>query len=150
MMIKSSMNNLKQHIKFSKPFAAFIYKQYYSFKIYLVNPTNTNYFRVVKLTGGFASDDDVLVETSKVMREIGTLSKKSYILLEESNSYDLDFVIWYHLDLYSEQTPTNPEKVWFDLPKYGWGYEDNISDLPILNTKGMMIDLKNRNELSSL
>ena len=146
--MKSFQNNLEVINKSSKPFAAFIKnEQDHHCKIYLVNPTNQKYARVVNLTGAFSTDDGDLVETNMVMREIGELPEHSYKLLEEGESYNLDFVIWYHIDLYNEQSPEKPEKAWFDLPKYGRGYNDTISYLPVLNTKGMIIELKNRKEL---
>ncbi len=126
------------------PFIGFVMEESdSSYEIHLINPTEVAYSRVYALTGAFCGDDDGLIETSKVVKEKGSLSPNASVLLERGDFYDLDFVIWYHLDLYANDS-TKPMMLWFDLPKGGWGYR--AVDLPIVGKQGMFIDLAQRND----
>ncbi len=125
-----------------EPFVAFIMnKKDYTFEVHLVNPTDIQYVRVFLLSGAFCSlDDDGLLETGKVVKEKGVLLPHSSIVLDASDWDELDFVIWYNLDLYPENSGT-PTTVSFDLPKYGGDYDDKIELLPVLEKKGVRIEL---------
>ena len=128
-----------------KPFIGFIIdwkKMYY--EINLVNPTDRKISSVLAYTGAFCGDTDGLIETSRVTREKGEILSNSSILLEKSDVDGLEFVIWFHLDIYFEGEE-KPLKVWFNIPKNGWNYKDNEEMLPVLNKKGQIIELKERN-----
>jgi hypothetical protein len=51
-------------------------------------------------TGGFEGPDEMLVELNRVIRSLGPLKRGQALLLEELDYEMLDFVLWYHLDLY--------------------------------------------------
>lgn len=132
-----------------KPFIAFIKGQNgFAFESYLVNPTDTHYSRVVSLTGALASDDDGVLETSKAIRERGSLPAKFAIPIELDDTIGgLDFLIWYNLDLYERvkpypfpETKAEPLMVQFSFPKHD--YKPEL--LPILNRQGMKIELQPR------
>ncbi len=130
------------------PFIGFVMEERdSSYEIHLINPTNVAYRRVYTLTGAFCGDDDGLIETSKVVKEKGPLSPNASVLLERGDINDLDFVIWYHLDLYTDES-LKPMMLWFDLPKGGWGYK--AVDLPIVGKTGMPIELCKRNDTETI
>ncbi len=110
--------------------------------IYLVNNTPVHYARVVALTGMFTSVDDGLLESSKARGERGALAPYSALLLEDGPFWELDYVIWYHLDLFPGDESQPPMRVWFDTPKGGPTGPDIV--LPVLNQRGHVIDLKGR------
>jgi len=115
-----------------------------TFQIYLVNPTGVHYTRVVTFTGAFCGDEEGVLETSKFTKERGALAPHSALLLETSDNWELDFVIWYHIDLYTEGHPTTLERIWFSVPKY-WSYRETIMKLPVLNLVGLRIEVLKRN-----
>lgn len=119
-----------------------------SYEVHLVNPTDKHYSRVFALTGAYCGDDDGLIETSKATKEKGTLSAHSSLLLERGDDLDeFDFVIWFHLDIY-EAGKSIPTKVWFQLPKYGWN--STTVHLPVLEKKGTLIELEDRNDRETI
>ena len=125
----------------ARPFVGFILDDA-GYQVHLVNPTNVSYRRVVILTGAFCGDDDGVLETSKVVKELGALGPQSALLMEASDLDGLDFVIWFHVDLYRQEATAPAERVWFDLPKYGRRYAAAL--LPVLNVQGMRIALDAR------
>lgn len=100
-------------------------------------------FQAVKVfTGGFSSNEDGLLETSKVVREEGPMTACSTLQIDQSHWDELDFLIWYHLDLLDGEG--HLLKYWFQLPKYGRGYEEHVSFIPILEKESMVITLDER------
>lgn len=93
-------------------------------------------------SGGFASADDDLIRTSTFTKDKGTLQPQSHVLLDESDYDELDFVIWYELELTDMEGRRRVYQ--FHLPKYGAGYEKAVQDIPILRQKGMPIVLRER------
>jgi len=126
--------------------ALIINKENSTYEIYLVNQTNKNYSRVVGLTGAYMTCDEDLIQTSQAVKEIGDLPSHSFVFLEGADLGGLDFVIWYELDLYNEEDKRKPEMTRFSLPKYSWIFEKEMLALPILNTKGLRIELGERSE----
>ena len=121
-----------------------------SYEVYLVNDTDTPYNRVFALTGAYCGDDDGLIETSKMTKEKGALAPHSSLLLEKGNMDELEFVIWYHLDLYEDGAP-KPTTFWFDLPKYyGWITANMNQHLPVLGKNGMMVELVGRKDTETI
>ena len=132
-------------LQVKEPFIGFIIgERNHAFEAYLVNPTDKHYWRVVSLTGAFAGDEEGLLETSKAMRDRGSLPEQFAIPIEiDDDIGGLDFKIWYQLDLF-ERDKEKPEMVAFSLPKYGLGYKPK--HLPILNRQGMYIPLEKRDD----
>lgn len=134
----------KDSESFIKPLAGFIIDDENGiFQVYLINPSKKKYSQVIKLTGGFSGDDDGLIETSKVFKELGPLPSESVLKIDESDLDELDFVIWYHLDLIDDNNEVIQFR--FQLPKYYWWCEDKFEILPILNEKGMKFKPQERN-----
>ena len=71
--------------------------------VYLVNNTDQAYSAVERLTGAFCSMDDDLMETGKRMTDMGGLPAASLAELEPSDTGELDFVVWYFLDMTDQQ-----------------------------------------------
>ncbi|MCX6782032.1 MAG: hypothetical protein NTW66_02870 [Candidatus Magasanikbacteria bacterium] len=115
----------------------------FSFDVYLINNSNWKYKSVTIFTGAFMTVDDDLLETSKVVKVKGPLGAYSSIKIDRSDWNELDFVIWYHLDLV--RADDTVEKYWFCLPKGGGDYDNKVIKLPIINRKGMSIELEARN-----
>lgn len=128
-----------------KVFAALVRNEDHTFDVYLINPTDKYYTKVMYYTGGFASqDDDNLVETSRVVKDKGELPPHFALLIDKTDVYELDFVIWYWLDLHPYRVYDGLKKVSFSLPKGGYGDRDNPQFLPVLNKKGLRIELEER------
>jgi hypothetical protein len=137
-------------------FAGFIIgDRNHSFELYLVNPSDRFFWKVISLTGAFSGDESSLLETSRERARRGPLPEQFAIPLEIDDTIGgLDFVIWYELDLYEtvrgqnlgplEEMQSKPEKVSLSLPKYGLGY--TTEHLPVLNREGMRIPLVPRGE----
>lgn len=134
-----------------KKFIGFIIdRKNYRFDVYLINPTNEHYKRVVLFTGAYASQDgDDLLQTSRLVKEKGELLPDSELLIDSSDLGELDFVIWYNLDLYTSGA-VNPEMLSFSILKYPWNYKKKVINLPILNREGMRIDLDRRQNNESI
>ena len=127
-----------------KKFIGFIIdRENYKFDVYLINPTNVHYKRVIVFTGAFASEEDELLQTSPLVKEKGELLPNSALLIDSSDLGELDFVIWYNLDLYPSGA-VSPEMLSFSILKYPWNYKKKVVSLPILNKEGIRIDLKRR------
>jgi len=110
------------------------------FFLYLVNGTKTYYKRVLALTGMFASMDNDLLESSHARSEKGDLPPCSSLLLEKGSSYDLDFVIWYHLDLFQGDSDQRPVHAFLSISK--GGPTGSPIMLPILEQQGWVIKLR--------
>ena len=134
-----------------KPFIGFIMnKKDHMFYVYLINPSDINYTRIVELTGAYCGDMDGLLESNKIVKEFEELHPKSSLLIDKSDWGELDFVIWYDLDLYRKGSTEENERVLFQLPKYGMGYDSKIENLPIIRKKGLRINLDDRNDNESI
>lgn len=126
-----------------KVFAAFVRREAGTYSVYLVNPTEWDYARVIFLTGGETSDDDYIMQTSKALHGFGPLARHSHALIESNDSRLLDFLIWFDVDLY-EEIDANPFCARFFLPKYA--FEQDMSAVPFLDEKGVKIELTERND----
>lgn len=125
-------------------FAVFVVREAdFEFDAFLINPSNTSYARVHTMTGGFAGDDNGVLETSKPISEKGQLLSHSALKLETSDLGDLDFNVWYCLDLFVGETDKSI-KLSFSLPKYWFNYEKEATLIPLLNRTGMVIELSPR------
>jgi len=111
--------------------------------VYLINPTDKTYEKVEMFCGMFAGDTDSLLETSKMVKNLGSLKPHSSIKIDAMTWYDLDFVFWYHLDFFKNSNE-KPECYWFEIIKaYAWKKEE-VKMLPVFNKKGMKIILDPR------
>ena len=103
------------------------------YEIYLVNDSEYPIEKVEMLVGGFAGEDDGIMETSKNVKDFGRLDSKKALLLETLDFGMLDFMNWYYLDLHLN----NKECLKIDFSFNGWKVgKDTYQDIPILNRKG--------------
>jgi hypothetical protein len=70
------------------------------YKVYLVNEGDHDLANVEMHTGGFDGSSEMLVELNRLTRSLGPLKCGQVLFLEELDYGMLDFVLWYHLDLY--------------------------------------------------
>jgi len=131
-----------------KPYVAFVFDQHtFTYHVHLMNPTDVAYAKVVSETGGNASYGDEVMQTthtelSKSNR--GSLPKQSTMFIEYGNEFDLDWEIWYWLDLY-RAGHEQPWKVMLSIPKYGDGYKpEYLRDGMLVGLTGMRIELRER------
>lgn len=124
-----------------RPFVAFVAdKENYS--VYLINPTDIRYEKIVTLTGGNTDDGGGIMETGKSMKIQGVLEPRSFILLENSSLWVWgDYLVWYEADLY-EDIKNKPMMVSFILPKYH--FRESKVMLPVLNVIGNITELSPR------
>jgi hypothetical protein len=130
-----------RHVPKDKLFAAMVYsdEEKGEIDVYLVNvQKDVQYERLVSLTGAFVSADDDLLETNKILREYGQLNSMSTMRIDSTDVYELDFTIWYMIDMYEQGNPT-PTRITFSLAKYGWFDKKNHIDIPILDAIGYQI-----------
>jgi len=93
--------------------------------IYLVNNTDTAYPKIKRLTGAFSSMDDDLMETGKRMTDMAALAAHSFAEVEGSDTGELNFVVWYSLDMTDENGTY--VQYGFTLPKpYHWEKYDQL------------------------
>jgi len=88
-------------------------------------------------TGWFASDDENLIETSKVFKEVGVLDAHNFLSIDMIHWMERDFVIWYNIVLYNEKD----EGIRFAFSVGKSLPEDNIVYLPFINKKWWLIEL---------
>lgn len=132
---KSAMYNMKTGKK-EKEFD--IVEEY---EVYLVNDSKYPIEKVEMLVGGFAGQDDGVLETSKNVKNFGKLESKQALLLESLDFGMLDFMNWYHLDLHLSEKEVL--KIWFQFNGWKVG-KDTYKDIPVLNRKGSLIDFDMR------
>ena len=107
------------------------------YKIHIINPTEKHYKRVQIYSGAFCGDEDGLVHTSTVTKELGELKPHSAIALEEGDAGAFDFVVWFWIDLYA--TNQAVEKMHFQIPKYARDYDKKKEKLPLIDQIGQKI-----------
>jgi hypothetical protein len=132
-----------RYVPVEKLFAAMVYSDEKKGKIdvYLVNvQKDVHYERLVSFNGGFMSSDDDLLETSKTLREYGQLNSMSALRIDLTDDYELDFTIWYMIDMYEQGNPI-PSRITFSLPRYGWFDKKKHIDIPILDAIGYQIEV---------
>lgn len=72
------------------------------YDVFLVNPTDIKYTSIKELTGGFASDESVLIETGKTVSDLPELKPHSFIKIDDIHWTERDYIIWYELDFVLE------------------------------------------------
>jgi hypothetical protein len=88
----------------------------------------------------FASVDEDLLESTQPDFEQGELPPKSSLLLETGPYTDLDFVIWYHLYLYSDDAKKPPLHLFLNM--YKGGPDTPKIELPFLRKLGRVIEFR--------
>ena len=88
------------------------------YRLYLVNEGELNIASIGLYSGGFASEDDEVVELERSNELHGAVDSNSALLLRELPFGMLDFVLWYYVKLtFADDTQLIAK---FDIPKdYG-------------------------------
>jgi len=86
----------------------------FKFRVYLVNPTEKNYNSFIVQTGTYFFIDDKPVQSNSVKKEFGEFNLNSSILIDESDIGELDFTIWYRIELFQKDLE-NIEKLNFTI-----------------------------------
>jgi hypothetical protein len=111
------------------------------FEVYLVNTGDKDYSRVTVHTGGHLTYGEKLVETARVTKEKGALGPHSFCLLDRSDLDELyETSIWYVLDLHLSSGGV--ESYTLGLPKSARGYSEEATVLPVLDKKGLRLELE--------
>lgn len=132
-------------------FAAFVKPERFGdHSVYLVNNTPVHHERVVALTGMFMSVDGGLLESTHARSDRGALPPYSAILLESGPPWELDFNIWYHLDLFPADPARPPERVLFQFGRTHFVRRGDPEPLPVLDRDGWPIELTPRGDSSDL
>jgi len=107
------------------------------YQIFLVNPTEKSYRQVTAYTGAYFSDDDKVVEQSRFAKSMGELCPYSWVVLEDDTVNQLDFFIWYWLDLLPIDQSLPAETLEFSLPKYKYTscYENSCQYLSVIEKR---------------
>lgn len=119
-------------------------KLFNTIDVYLVNDTDLLFPMVKVLTGAFASDDNNLIETSKLLRPAVELSPHSTIAIGKSDTGELDFIVWYDVDMLDDNGKRYQFR--FSLLKHRWQHKS--AQIPLLDKSGYRIDLKAREGVS--
>jgi hypothetical protein len=124
-------------------FAAFVQgERDQPFEVYLINDSQQDYARALLYMGAFAGlDDEGVIETSRAVQDFA-LPAGSAQLIDSADAWALDFVSWYHVDLYA-RPDMEPQRVWFRVPKYV-SQLGPIVRLPVLAVEGRAIRLQPR------
>jgi hypothetical protein len=97
------------------------------FYTYLINPTDIDYSHVLFNSDGYGSFDDELIQTDSKEKDLGKLSRNSFVVIEQSHLYELgEFNISYHLTLVEENS-NQALGLTFGLDKrchHGWSKEN--------------------------
>lgn len=117
------------------------------YPLYLVNPTNTSYKSIKKLTGATTSDIDHFMETGKSVSELPQLGPKTLMKIEDIHYTERDFAIWYNFDFLLEDGTTvykkgSVFKYYNDKDKEYIGYG--------INQEGWILELMDRPENKSI
>ena len=111
--------------------------------VYLINDSDLRYPSVKVLTGAFCSIGDDLMETGKGVTEPVVLEGRSSLEIGASDTGELDFIVWYDLDLTDGETYYRMYR--FSLPKtYEWDKYPTVM-LPFVGEEGMVLPLMARN-----
>jgi hypothetical protein len=104
------------------------------YTVYFVNNTNQEIENLSYATGGFATFDDEVVQTSSHEKSLGTVEPFSAVKVEEDDEGAFDFTIQFDFQL---KLP-NGEKVdkHFQIGKYLRGGTKPIELLPVLDKYG--------------
>jgi len=120
------------------------------YESYLVNPTEKHYKQVLAYTGAYCTCDEDLIQTTSAVKELGELRPYSWVLIEDSDVDEFDFVIWYWLDLFPLAEDMPIEKVSFHFPKYALCYDKKKEYLPVIEKIGQCIEVETRSDSKTI
>jgi hypothetical protein len=107
------------------------------YTVYFVNNSDYDIEELSYETGGFATFDEELVQTSTFSRVIGKVPTKSFVEVETDDEGSFDFVI--HFTFLLKHNSQRVENKSFTVGKYFSGAVKPLSPLPTLNKPGYLI-----------
>ncbi|OLS33751.1 hypothetical protein [Bacillus sp. MRMR6] len=110
------------------------------YTVYFINNTNTDIDELTYETGGFMTDDDEIIQTSRHSRVLGKLPAKSFREIEQDDEGSFDFVIDFTFTI--KRGIKKIENKTFILNKYLRGAVKPQSPLPVINKYGYLIKSK--------
>jgi hypothetical protein len=106
------------------------------YTVYFVNNTNDEIDELAYETGGFMTDDDEVIQTSRHTRVLGKVPAQSFIEIEQDDEGSFDLVIDFTFRL---KQGSKEKDVTFILNKYLRGTVKPHNPLPVLNKYGYLI-----------
>ncbi|MBU6427110.1 hypothetical protein KGQ27_02610 [Patescibacteria group bacterium] len=110
--------------------------------VYLINNTKINFPSVKVLTGAFCSMDDDLMKTGEAVTGPFQLPTKSILKIGASDMGELDYVVWFNIDLIDEKNALHTLSC--RIPKY----DHNKEMIPLLNVPAVKLELRKRSDES--
>jgi hypothetical protein len=113
------------------------------YRLFLVNEGELDIRSVAVYSGGFATEDDSVVELERSEQLHGAAAAHSALLLQELHFGLLDFVLWYYLKMtFADESQLIAK---FDIPK-AYGLRDaNRRLVPELKEHAYIFELKPSN-----
>jgi hypothetical protein len=88
-------------------------------------------------TGGFMTDDDEVIQTSRHSKELGKVPANSFIEIEQDDEGSFDFIIDFTFSI--KRGSKKEEDKTFILNKYLRGAVKPHNPLPVINKYGYLI-----------
>lgn len=107
------------------------------YTVYFVNNTNSDIEELTYSTGGFATFDDEIVQTSTYSGSLGKVPAGSYVEVETDDEGSFDFVINFTFNLKNKSGKS--DAIHFTIGKYLRGAVKPLSPLPILKKPGYLV-----------
>ncbi len=126
--------------EFSLFWALSMKNEEWCYELYLGNITDTDYPIVTIETGWFASDDENLIETSRVYSSVGSLGAHKLIPIDSIHWMQRDFIIWYEIIFYNAKW--EGIKYAFQIDK--WLPEEDLIEIPLSIKKWWLLKLERK------
>lgn len=110
------------------------------YTVYFVNNTDEVIKNLNYLTGGFATIDDEIVQTSLFEKELGKVEPFSFVEIETDDEGSFDFVINFEFKIELQNDIVKNKN--FTIGKYLRGGKKPFEPLPILNKYGYAFTYK--------
>jgi len=137
---------------FNKLFAAIVLeetsyildKPSFGYKLYLINPTDVKYKKVVTMCGSYFYGEGH-VRVTNILNNENELLNNSFIMLEKEYLDIINSRTWYYLDLYKDDENSEVERLFLSFSiGYTSLYEYYSCDITVLNLKGLPLGLFER------
>jgi hypothetical protein len=106
------------------------------YTVYFVNNSKVDIAELSYETGGFMTDDDEIIQTSRHSEVLGKVPAESYIEIEQDDEGSFDFIIDFTFTIKTDSRHSQ-EKT-FIINKYLRGAVKPSIPLPILNKYGYL------------
>lgn len=110
------------------------------YTVYFVNNSETEIEELSYETGGFMTDDDTIIQTSRHSKVLGKVPAKSFIEVEQDDEGSFDFVIDFTFTIKTDSSKSTQKT--FIINKYLRGAVKPLNPLPVLDKYGYLIKAK--------